>query len=265
MVPAAFLLRHIQPAMRKSAPRGLDVVAADGDVEPAVPVHVAEARLAVVGVLVAHAHLLRHFTKHVPRRHPHDLDHVVLGIARHAHVGTLHRCWVTRLRQLFANRCRVVEPEREPPEAVLREHPFHRIAGCRRRFFAGNFTQPQITARPLQQCPAGGGRFHFAHPDAVAVELCARLDIAGAKLEHRVHDFQFVAIRPRGWSGRRCVRRRPPCPPPCEERPGVVQRDRPVAVRVHLREQGTGEFLCADFPVAVAIELPKPIGKVALS
>ncbi len=137
--------------MRKAAPRGLDVVPADGDVEPAVPVHVAEARMAVVGVLVAHAHLLRHFTKHVPRRHPHDLDHVVLGIARHAHVGTLHRCWVTRLPPPFANRCRVVEPEGEPPEAVLREHPFHRIAGCRRRFFAGDFAQPQITARPLQQ------------------------------------------------------------------------------------------------------------------
>ena len=47
--------------------RILDVVAADGDVEPAVLVHVAEARLAVVGFLVLDAHLGRHIAEHVPR------------------------------------------------------------------------------------------------------------------------------------------------------------------------------------------------------
>ena len=63
----AVRLEDVQPAVREAALRVLDVVAADGDVEPAVLVHVADAGLAVVGLLVLDAHLRRHIAERVPR------------------------------------------------------------------------------------------------------------------------------------------------------------------------------------------------------
>ena len=49
-------LENVEPAVRHAAECVLDIVAADGDVEPAVAVDVAEAGLAVVGQLVVSAH-----------------------------------------------------------------------------------------------------------------------------------------------------------------------------------------------------------------
>ena len=57
---APFGLKDVEPAVRNAAHGVFDVVAADGDVEPAVAVHVAEAGLAVVGQFVVDAHLVRY-------------------------------------------------------------------------------------------------------------------------------------------------------------------------------------------------------------
>ena len=128
-------------------------------------------------------------------RHAHDLDDVAVGIARHADVAALHRRRVTGLDEPLADRGRVVEPEREPPEAVRREHLFHRIARRRRGFLARHFPQSQIAACPFQQrALVRVRRLDLAHPDAVAVELRARFDITHTKLEHRVHHLEFAAV-----------------------------------------------------------------------
>jgi len=51
------ILGDVKPAVREAALGVLDVVAADGDVEVAILIHVADARLAVVSLLILDAHL----------------------------------------------------------------------------------------------------------------------------------------------------------------------------------------------------------------
>ncbi|OPZ15324.1 MAG: hypothetical protein BWZ10_01761 [candidate division BRC1 bacterium ADurb.BinA364] len=59
-------LEYKQTAVREAAHGVLDIVAADGDIEPAVLVRVADAGLAIVGHFVSNAHSLRDIAKNVP-------------------------------------------------------------------------------------------------------------------------------------------------------------------------------------------------------
>ena len=55
--PRPIRLEHIQARVRQPAHGVANVVAADGDVEPAIAVHIADGRLAVVGLFILDAHL----------------------------------------------------------------------------------------------------------------------------------------------------------------------------------------------------------------
>ena len=65
-------LEDEQPRVRQAALRVADVVAADGDVEPAVAVHIADAGLAVVGGRVGGAEFVREVAELVPRAVAHQ-------------------------------------------------------------------------------------------------------------------------------------------------------------------------------------------------
>jgi hypothetical protein len=59
-------LEHVEPAVRHAAHGVADVVAADGDVEMPVPVHVAKRGLPIVGHLVLEAHPRGDVAKRIP-------------------------------------------------------------------------------------------------------------------------------------------------------------------------------------------------------
>jgi hypothetical protein len=63
----AVRLENVKPAVREATHGVADVVAADGDVQPAVLVYIAERRLTVVGLLILYAHLRRNVAEGIPR------------------------------------------------------------------------------------------------------------------------------------------------------------------------------------------------------